>query len=65
MRFETSPSVVDLVFGTEGVVVAPVEVHLAEHVVAFQGAPAHSRVWLILHFYQHWKRKQVPIQIYA
>lgn len=46
---------VDLIFWAKRVIVTPVEVHLAEHVVRVQGTPSNPRVWFILHFDQHWK----------
>lgn len=44
---------VDLVFGSEGVVVTPVEVHLAEDIVALEGAAADPRVRLVMDLDKH------------
>lgn len=45
-----SPSAVDLVLAAHGVVVPPVEVHLAEGVLPHEGAVADLGRVVVLHF---------------
>lgn len=45
------------VLGTKSIIVTPMEVHLAEHVVPIEWSTAHPRVRLVFNFYQYWKRK--------
>lgn len=48
-----SPSMVNLIFGAESVIVSPVEMHLAEYVVAIQRTSSNSWMWLVLNLNQN------------